>query len=355
MHFIYQPYPVRILFGSPLPQALESELADSRKIWLAASGRYSGVIEMIKTLKKAEVVHIHSEIVQHVPEEQVAIAAESVKKTSPDVLLSIGGGSAVGLVKAIALEIPLPIWAAPTTYSGSEMTNIYGISSGGKKTVGRDDRVLPEKVFYDPALSESMPAGLASKSAMNAMAHLVEAVYSLENNPFSYQSALSGIRSMMEGMHHLAGSGKLDRNINEKFLFGGCLAGKVLCEVTMGLHHKAAHVLGGNFGMDHSGAHTVLLPYVFNYQWPWLSETVRQDFMEVFDSTNPPEALWELSREMGNPITLSDIGFRRSDASSAAQQISDLNFSNPAPVKKDSLKVLLEQAFDGILEPGNPE
>lgn len=115
-------------------------------------------------------------------------------------ILAIGGGSAVGLAKGMVLEHPIPIWSVTTTYSGSEVTNIYGISSDGKKDVGRADIVMPEKVFYDPALSISLPVGLASTSAANALAHLVEAVYSHKINPVTYELSLLGMKHLLKGM-----------------------------------------------------------------------------------------------------------------------------------------------------------
>ncbi len=268
----------------------------------------------------------------------------------PDLLLSIGGGSATGLAKAIALEYPVPIWAAPTTYSGSEMTNIYGISSSGKKIVGRDEKVLPKTVFYDPSLSENLPKGLAVKSAMNAMAHLIEAVYSTNNNPFSYQNAIQGIRSVYNGMIDMSIQKSMDTEINEKFLLGSCLAGKTLCEVSMALHHKAVHVLGGSFGMDHASVHTVLLPYVFNFQWPHLEKQAKNDFWNIFSNGHPPSILQKTVKKLGAPITLRELGFQKKDAKKAASQLMALTFDNPAPMNQASLTRLMKNAYDGMLE-----
>jgi maleylacetate reductase len=352
MTFTYQPYPVRVLFGQPLLKALkgEKETDTAQNIWVIASSRYNELVSSISESGEFVIAGRTANIIQHVPEKEVKKAVSKIKKARPVLLLSIGGGSATGLAKAIALKYPASIWAVPATYSGSEMTNIYGISFPGKKHVGRDNRVLPKKVFYDPALSENLPIMFAAKSAMNAMAHLVEAVYSRNNNPFTYHSALQGIGPLFEGMNHLAGEGSLNREINEKFLLGGCLAGKTLCEVSMALHHKAAHVLGGSFGLDHAGVHTVLLPYVLQYQWPHLESSLRDDFRQAFSDDHPPSALKKTSQKLGVPTTLRQIGFLKKNAAAAADELMALSFDNPAPLHKNSLTTLIERAYHGDLE-----
>lgn len=349
MNFTYQPCPVRVLFGDPLIEALKKELPkrEQTKFWVVSSSRFQPQVDELSKLQGVHISEHFSRVVQHVPEDQVQKSRHSVAKLQPDILLAIGGGSAIGLAKAVALKHSIPIWAVPTTYSGSEMTNIYGISSEGKKEVGQSPSVLPKKVFYDPVLSKNLPLDLATKSAMNAMAHLVEALYSFENNPFTYNSAIQGIKLLFSGMNELSEARLLNEQINKKFLLGGCLAGKSLCEVSMGLHHKAAHVLGGSFGMDHASVHTVLLPYVFNYQWRFLDRQIQSDFRIALGADHPPITLKQISGKLKNPIMLKEIGFDKHDSDEAAGQICNLNFPNPAPVNREDIKKLLEEAFDG--------
>lgn len=351
MKFIYQSCPVRILFGDHLIDALKQELpADEiTRFWIIASSRYGKLVDEISGLNSVDVIEHFSRVIQHVPEDQVQKARHSVAKTKPDIILSIGGGSAAGLAKAVALKHPVPIWAVPTTYSGSEMTNIYGITSHSEKIVGRDPNAQPDRVFYDSELSLTLPFKLASKSAVNALAHLVEASYSTEYNPFTYHRALLGIRKLYPGLRQLAMSKKLTKEINEKLLLGASIAGSSLCEVNMSLHHKSAHVLGGTFGMDHSSVHTALLPYVFNYQWSSLSETVKEHFCEAFSSEDPPKALLDTIRKLEVETTLKAIGFGKEDLKPAAEQISHINFESPAPVTSELIHKLLLEAWEGKL------
>ncbi|WP_419788644.1 iron-containing alcohol dehydrogenase, partial [Pseudomonas aeruginosa] len=91
--------------------------------------------------------------------------------------MCLGGGSSTGLAKALALSHGLPIVAVPTTYAGSEMTPIYGLTGGRHKQTGKDLGVLPKVVIYDPELTLGLPTGVTGPSAFNALAHCVEALY----------------------------------------------------------------------------------------------------------------------------------------------------------------------------------
>ena len=304
---------MRVIFGHSLPEALKRELPKDHvtKIWMIASQRFESLVEDINELSGVEVTEHFSRVLQHVPVDQVQKARHAVAKSRPDILMPIGGGSAIGLAKAVALKHKLPIWAVPTTYSGSEMTPIYGISAGGKKEVGRHSDVLSNRVIYDPDLSLSLPFEFAAKSAINALAHLIEAAYSVDNNPFTYRQVLGGIRLIIDGLTGLEHQISLTPDINKKLLLGASFAGKSLSEVEMALHHKSAHVLGGSFGMDHASVHTILLPYVFNYQWESLPAEIKNDFTDLFSSEAPPHELLHFINSIGLPSSLSSIGFEK--------------------------------------------
>jgi alcohol dehydrogenase class IV len=237
----------------------------------------------------------------------------------------------------------------PTTYAGSEMTNIYGISSEGIKKVGRDANVLPSCVIYDPSMTESMPLPLAATSSMNAMAHLIEALYAHDGNPVTYQTSLMGIQFLRKGMEQLIAE-RLLKNANESLQFGSYLAGKALCEVSTSLHHKLAHVLGGSFNLDHSQTHTALLPYVVRYQLPGLSQMILHDLQSVLNDKNAPKKMRNLSEQMGAPISLNAIGFQKADIPKAASLLTKTNFPNPVPIDQKSIEEMLTAAYEGHLE-----
>ena len=151
-------------------------------------------------------------------------------------------------------------------------------------------------------------------------------------------------------MKKLAASDHLTEDATEKLLFGSFLAGKCLCEVEMSLHHKAAHVLGGSFGMEHSSVHTVLQSYVLAYQWPYLSEEIQNNFKKALDTDHPPKALKTLAENAGAQTNLQGIGFKEVDIEKAAEMIVSKPYANVAPISKEGLVKMLYNAYHGKIE-----
>src|SRR5437870_313495 len=183
--FIYNGQPARVVFGVGSLDHLEREidLLGARRALVLSTPEQRGQAEMIALRIGDRSAGIFDQAVMHVPIESARAAREAAQRRGADCAIAIGGGSTTGLGKAIALESGLPILAIPTTYAGSEMTPIYGITEGGRKKTGRDPRVLPKTVIYDPALTVSLPAGISATSGMNAIAHAVEGLYAEDANP----------------------------------------------------------------------------------------------------------------------------------------------------------------------------
>lgn len=347
--FSYTMYPGQVSFGRGKIRTLVSILEPYQRVFVIGGHRATMVTDLLGEHFPPGQYYHFQEVTQHVPQVLVDEAFTAFSKFQGDVLVAMGGGSAVGLAKALALRQQVPIIAIPTTYSGSEMTNIWGISTEDGKKTGRDMAVLPKQVLYDPDLTDGLPKNLAATSAMNAMAHLMEAVYSHEVNPVTYQNALSGMENLRAGLGKLASAQGVAGAINEQLLLGAFLAGKCLCEVPMALHHKAAHVLGGTFGLEHSHVHTVLQAYVLEYQWPYLSDMVRMDFQVALGHDYPPQALQDLARETGAPYRLDQIGFGEKDIERAVKQMLANPYPNPTPLTSQGLTVMLRNAVHGTL------
>jgi alcohol dehydrogenase class IV len=350
MNFEYRSYPNLIHFGKGKVQLLKGLVKDNQVVMVIASKRMEKEVNALVSELGESRVAWFSKVIQHVPDELVTEAVAFRNIHYPGVLIAIGGGSAIGLAKALALEKYIPQIVVPTTFSGSEQTNIYGISSGGSKRTGRDDKVLPGIVIYDPELVMDMPKPLAVTSAMNAMAHVMEAVYSPTGNPVTCNNALLGMDVLKQGIKELSELNGLTTGIAEKLLFGSWLAGKCLCEVEMSLHHKAAHVLGGSFGMEHAAVHTVLQSYVLAYQWPYLSPRNKDNFKLVLDAEYPPKALKELASNAGAKTDLKNIGFKEENIEKAAEMMMLKPYANIAPVTKEGLMKLLWNAYHGKID-----
>ncbi|MEP6594920.1 MAG: maleylacetate reductase [Ginsengibacter sp.] len=358
MNFVYQSIANKVYFGEEHLKALPNIIreAGGNRLFVITSPRKpnQAITDDLERAFGADHVFLFSEIVQHVPKQIVDKALALAKEHRPDTLIAIGGGSAIGLAKGMALQTGLPILAIPTTYAGSEMTNVYGITEHGVKTVGKDLKVLPRSVIYAPSLTATMPLQLAAKSSMNAMAHLVEAIYAFDVNPVTYQNALLGIRFLKEGMEILINQKSLNE-ANEKIQFGAYLAGKCLCEVSMALHHKVAHVLGGNFSLDHGSVHTVLLPYVLDFQYMGLSENSKEDLEKILNAENPPLKLKTLAEQMDVATNLKSIGFKKEDISKATAQILAIKkFPNPVDISETNINDLLQRSYEGRLLKAGP-
>ena len=347
--FEYTGYPSNVFFGENSFDHVSKLLSSYKKAFVIAGNRLEPYVDSLKkNLGDGRIIHFSS-VVQHVPLELIEEASQRQIEENTDVLVAIGGGSAIGLAKALALRSRHAIIAVPTTYAGSEMTNIWGITTPEGKTTGRDMIVLPRYVIYDPVFTSSMPASLAATSSMNAMAHLMEAIYAHDTNPITYINSLDGMKKLRSGMNVLAARGVLTMEANQFLQYGSFIAGKVLCEVSMSLHHKMAHVLGGTFGLDHSSVHTVLQAYVLEYQWDALTKEVKDDFCSVLDHVYAPAALLELARSMGAPTNLAAIGFKEKDIEKAVDTVLAKPYANPKELTKKGLIDMLVKGYAGQL------
>ncbi len=346
-NFEFKSLPRQVYFGKGKIEKLTELLTDYQKAFVVVEEKQEEQINQLEASVGTDKVVRFMEVSQHVPQDLVLKARQSLEENEADVLVAIGGGSAIGLVKALALDNGLPIIAVPTSFAGSEMTDIWGISDQGKKTTGRDLKVLPGHVIYDSDITISLPPKFAAMSAMNAMAHLMEAAYAVDINPVTYTEVIYGIKQMMIGMHVMAKEKRLTNSSNNLFLMGAFIGGKALSEVSMSIHHKAAHVLGGSFGLHHAKVHTVMQAYVLELLWPSLVNKVKEDIKKSMMHPYPPAALKEAAMAMDLPHTLREIGFREEDIERAADIMMEKPYEAPTEVTKDMLVKLLTNAYNG--------
>jgi maleylacetate reductase len=332
--FTYTALPGRVVFGAGAARELAAEVErlGARRVLLIASERQrppDGVAVFAR----------FSDVRQHVPLE-VAMRARAAAEGA-DALLCVGGGSAVGTAKAVALETGLPIVAVPTTYAGSEMTPVWGLTEGARKTTGTDLRVLPKVVVYDPELTAGLPAKIAGPSAINALAHCVEALYAPGASPVSSLLALEGIAALA------AVARPDDPDARTETLYGAYLAGAAFATAGSGLHHKICHVLGGAYDLPHAPLHTVMLPQVAAFQAPALPEELGR-VAHALGGDDAGRAIFDLARAIGAPTALRDIGMREADLDEAVGLVLEqVPEDNPRPVEEKDVRELLEAAFAG--------
>ena len=302
--FTWESSKSRVIFGAGSTEQLPAEmerLGVRRAMLLSTSGR-AELANRVAEIIGDKVVARFDRAVAHVPE-QIAIEARSIaSKSSAECLVAIGGGSAIGVAKAVALTTGLPIIAVPTTYAGSEMTPIWGLTSSGSKQTGRNTSVQPKVVIYDVLITMDLPIDITASSGLNAIAHCVEALYAPDANPLTSLAAAEGIRLLASALPAIMKS-PAELIPRENALTGAWLAGFALGSVQMGLHHKLCHTLGGSFNLPHADTHAVMLPYTAAYNRSSAVNAMRITAASL-GATDAPAALLALAARLAAPGSL---------------------------------------------------
>ncbi|MFF3503427.1 maleylacetate reductase [Streptomyces sp. NPDC003247] len=281
----------------------------------------------------------------HVPVATVAEAAEAADASGARSVVAVGGGSAVGLAKALALRSGLPYAAVPTTYSGSEMTAVWGLTENGLKHTGTDPSVRATAVVYDPGLTTDLPVDVTVTSGLNAVAHAAEALYAPDRSPLSDLMARDGVRRMATALPALAADPH-DEAARAEALCAAWLCGMCLGSTSMSLHHKLCHTLGGALDLPHAPLHALMLPYTLAFNLP-AAPAARQALAEALGTDDPVGTLFELDRALGVPRNLGELGVRRSDIERVADLALAAPYGNPRPVDRSGLLALLGAAWAG--------
>jgi len=345
--FVYSALPMRVVFGAGALKHLarEIDLLGARKALVLSTPEQAADAERVAAQLGARAAGVFAKAVMHVPIETAREARAVAQRLGADCAVAIGGGSTTGLGKAIALDSGLPILAIPTTYAGSEMTPIYGLTEAGEKRTGRDVRVLPRTVIYDPELTVSLPRGLSITSGINAIAHAAEGLYAKDGNPIMDVMAEEGIRAMAAALPRLSvNPGDLDARANA--LYGAWLCGAVLGNVGMALHHKLCHTLGGTFNLPHAELHTVVLPHAIAYNAPAIPEALAR-ISRALGTESPAAALYDLARNNGAPFELRALGLAERDLDRAADLAVANPYWNPRAVERNAIRALLQDAWEG--------
>jgi maleylacetate reductase len=345
--FTYDQLPARVVFGAGSIERLADEVARlgaTRALVLSTPGQRRLGEEGAHRLGALS-AGIYAEAAMHVPAETARAALEVTQRIAADCLVAVGGGSTVGLAKAIARDIGIPIIAVPTTYAGSEMTPIFGITEGGVKRTGRDRRVLPRAVIYDPELTLALPAKISATSGMNALAQCVEALYAPDGNPIVSLMAAEGIRALAGALPIIVVNGA-DLEARGDALYGAWLAGTALGATTMGLHHKLCHTLGGSFNLPHAEVHTIILPHATAYNREAAPHAMRT-IAAMLGAEDAAQGLYDLAQRIGAPLALGDLGMREDGLDRAAQLATENPYANPRPVDYAGVRHLLDDAYRG--------
>lgn len=278
----------------------------------------------------------------HVPEGTVREASQFAASRGADWIISHGGGTATGVAKAVVLrsERAIKLCAIPTTYAGSERTSIWGITGKAGKTTGRDPRVRPALVVYDPNLTLSLSKQASLESLFNAMAQAVARLFSPGAMPDP--SALEAVAALKQSITALAKDPQ-DRDARSQALYGAYLAGACIEHIQLGLQHALAHTLGGHFGVRHSAAHTASLP--------WSIQRSAMDYPEAFSALqdifgdDPAATIYDIARANDLPHSFKHLDLRFDQMEEVAQQTFNRGYLLPGGCDETQLRQLCDDVY----------
>ncbi|MCF7700895.1 maleylacetate reductase [Loktanella sp. M215] len=344
--FVYQVAPSRVIFGPGTLAQVDAEierLGCKRAFLLSTSFQAADLAALANQLGPLAAGQF-TDATMHTPLAVTARALAAYDACGADCIVALGGGSTIGLGKAIAYRNDAPQIVVATTYAGSEVTDILGQTEDGVKSTVRGPKIRPEVVIYDPTLTTGLPIAMSVASGLNAMAHAVEGLYAPDANPVTSLLAVEGIRALRDALPAITRD-PADIDARGEALYGSWLCGVVLGSVAMSLHHKLCHTLGGSCDLPHAETHAILLPHSAAY-----------NAAAAHDALAPAAALFggdlagglhDLARSLGAPLALKDLGLARDDLDRVADMAVKNPYANPRPVTRDGILALLTRAYDG--------
>jgi maleylacetate reductase len=346
--FAWTALPARVVFAAGAVGQMPAEVDGLKKRRVLLIGGGDSTRPAFVRVREAlgdRVAGVVDGATQHVSADHAERAASTARESGADILVTVGGGSATGFGKVLAFTCDLPLIAVPTTYSGSEMTAIWGRTTDGRKHTAFDIRVLPRAVVYDPELCAGMPARLAGASGMNALAHCLEALWSAGANPITTLLAVDGGRRLVEGLPR-AVMDPADVDGHGDNLIGACLAGVALAQAGIAVHHRTCHVLGGGWKLPHAETHAVLLPHTTA-----LVASRAPDAMlrasRILDDDDPAGALFDLLGRLRLPNALSTLGMPEDGLDEAARRVMEVSRDDPLVSDERAVRQMLGNAFAG--------
>jgi alcohol dehydrogenase class IV len=346
LDFVYAAPASRVLLGAGRAREIGAELDRLRikRVLFACtpSGarRYGSIVSSLGSRCAA----VFASAEAHCPEAIAENALKTFDEHEADGVLTVGGGSTIGLGKFIAAKRKVAFLAVPTTLSGSEMTPLYGVKIGHEKRTSSDPAARPRTVIYDPELTESLPKYETATTGMNCLAHCVEALYPVQPNPVARLLALEGIRSLSRGL-----PGVIERNDLQSrslALYAGFIGGLLVSMVGIGLHHKICHVLGGHFDVPHGASNSVILPHVVAFNAPAMPE-IATDIATALSCGCAAQGIFDLATQIGAPTSLRELGVPQSGLRAAAEELVARGTHNPRPITTDNIHSLLARAWEG--------
>lgn len=345
-HFSYISRPFRVVFGQGTITSLAAEIEGLglKRVLVLSTPEQRDIADNVARTLGARAAGVYPHATMHTPVAVTEQAMATVRELNVDGLLAIGGGSTIGLGKAIALRTDLPQIVIPTTYAGSEMTPILGETSGGEKKTLTDPKVQPELVIYDVDLTMTLPPRLSAVSGLNAIAHAVEALYAKERNPIISLMAVEGIAALTRALP-VIGANPKDSKARSDALYGAWLCGTCLGAVGMALHHKLCHTLGGSFDLPHAETHAIVLPHALAYNASAVPDVIAR--LQPMLGEDPALGIYNLLARIGAPRALRELGMPESAIDEGADRAMMNPYWNPRRLEREGIRTLIARAWAG--------
>ena len=350
--FEYNANPGRVVFGLGSINNLSTELErlEKTKPLLLSTPQQADQVKKLEALLEngpIKCAGLFDKATMHTPTHVTDEALDFVTKSAADCIISFGGGSTIGLGKAICIRTGLEHICIPTTYAGSEMTPILGETAEGRKTTRSDKKILPGTVIYDVEFTMSLPPELSATSGVNAIAHAVEALYAKNTNPVINLLALDGISALAESLPIIVNDSQ-NHDARLRAQYGAWLCGMCLGSVGMSLHHKLCHVLGGSFNLPHAETHTIVLPHAIAYNAPKIPEVMNKlaDVLPESDG-HAIKGLNVLLMKLKVKRGLREFGMKEEDVDKAAEIAVSNPYYNPREIEKEPLRETIRRCWAG--------
>lgn len=345
--FVFAGLTTRVVFGHGTIATVPDEVArmGHSRAMVLSTPQQADQAQALADALGARSAGVFAEAAMHTPVEVTEQAVAAFQARGADCVVSLGGGSTTGLGKAIATRTGADQLVVPTTYAGSEMTDILGETAGGEKVTRRDPSIRPEVVVYDVDLTLGLPIGLTMTSALNAIAHAMEGFYAPDRNPVTEALSRDALSAFAAALPVLRDDPQ-NPEARAQALYAAWGCSTTLGYVSMALHHKLAHVLGGSFGMPHAETHAILLPHTTAYNEAAVADLLAP-IRETFGQASAGVGLWHFAKAIGAPMRLADLGLAPSDLDRAADIAVKNPYANPREITRDGIRQLLQDAWEG--------
>ncbi|MBC8546728.1 bifunctional acetaldehyde-CoA/alcohol dehydrogenase [Clostridiaceae bacterium NSJ-31] len=353
-----------------------------------------GNIDKVLYYLRKRTEYCHSEIYADVESdpsvECIMKGVEAMRAFQPDVIIAVGGGSAIDAAKGMWLFYEHPdtdfdglrlrfldirkrtfsfpklgtktkLVAIPTTSgTGSEVTNFSVITdkkNGNIKYPLADYELTPDVAIIDPQFCMSMPKSITADTGLDVLTHAIEAYVSVMASDYTDGLAIKAIELVFDYLRRAYTNGSEDKLAREKMHNASAIAGMAFTNAFLGLNHSMAHKLGGEYHVPHGRANAVLLPYVIEYN---ATKPTKFASFPKYDKFVADEKYAKIARYLGLPAKTTEEGVK-----SLIKAIRDLmkDLERPMSIKecgvdelvfKSKVEELSYKAFEDQCTTANP-